>query len=72
MPFISIIDQTAKELKRIFGEEWILEHHSSFNENEETSKPNSDESTDEETYRKLLATENWDYPVVVNNFSTVF
>jgi len=65
LPFISIIDQTAKELKRIFGEEWILEHHSSFNENEETSKPNSDESTDEETYRKLLATENWDYPVVV-------
>lgn len=33
LPYINIIDQTAKILKEIFGEEWILEHHSGFNDN---------------------------------------
>ncbi|MGB4293160.1 MAG: CRISPR-associated helicase Cas3' [Bacteroidales bacterium] len=65
LPFISIIDQTARELKRIFGEEWILEHHSSFNEDEETNKPYAEERLDEEAYRKQLATENWEYPIII-------
>ncbi len=64
LPYISIIDQTARELKRIFGEEWILEHHSSFNEstNLNTDK-HEDYSTDQK--RKQLACENWDYPLIV-------
>lgn len=37
LPYISIIDQTARELKRIFSEEWILEHHSSYNEGQKTA-----------------------------------
>lgn len=64
LPYISIIDQTARELKRIFGEEWILEHHSSYNEGSlaETDK-HENYSTDHK--RKQLACENWDYPVIV-------
>lgn len=64
LPYISIIDQTARELKRVFGEEWILEHHSSYNEgqNSATDK-NEDYSTEQK--RKLLACENWDFPVIV-------
>jgi CRISPR-associated endonuclease/helicase Cas3 len=65
LPFISIIDQTAKELKRIFGEEWVLEHHSNFNEDEEANKGIADETQQGEAYSKRLATENWDYPVIV-------
>lgn len=65
LPFISIIDQTAKELKRIFGEEWVLEHHSNFNEGEEANKDIANENLVDEAYTKRLATENWDYPIIV-------
>jgi len=65
LPFISIIDQTAKELKRIFGDEWVLEHHSNFNEDEDANKDIADETQQFEAYSKRLATENWDYPIIV-------
>jgi len=65
LPFISIIDQTAKELKRIFGEEWVLEHHSNYNEDESVNKEIASENLSPEAYAKRLATENWDYPVIV-------
>lgn len=61
LPFLSIIDQTAKELKSIFKDhDVILEHHSNvICEGKES----------EEGYYcknpKQLATENWDYPIVV-------
>ena len=60
LPFISIIDQTANELKNIFNDyDVILEHHSNVI---------FEEANDEETYckdSKYLATENWDYPIVI-------
>ncbi len=59
LPFVNIIDQTAKELKRIFGENVVLEHHSSYNENTDNHK------AAEEKSRHKLATENWDYPIIV-------
>ncbi len=60
LPFVNIIDQTAKELKRIFGEHTVLEHHSSYNEeNEKQTSGNSDKS------KEKLATENWDFPIIV-------
>ncbi len=64
LPYISIIDQTARELKKIFGEEWILEHHSSYNEG---TKAGADKNEDYsiEQKRKQLACENWDFPVIV-------
>lgn len=71
LPYISIIDQTARELKRIFGEEWILEHHSSFNE---SNSLNTDKYEDysAEQKRKQLACENWDYPLVVTTMVQFF
>ena len=65
LPFISIIDQTANELKRILGEEWVLEHHSNFNEEEEDNKEIADESIQDEAHSRRLATENWEYPIIV-------
>lgn len=60
LPFISIIDQTAEVLKKIFDDEthnYVLEHHSNVNYIEDK---------DEDEYdSKLLAIENWDYPIIV-------
>lgn len=60
LPFISIIDQTAEVLKGIFDDDenkYVLEHHSNViyleNEKEEDYTP------------KQLATDNWDYPIIV-------
>lgn len=60
LPFVSIIDQTAGKLKEIFNDEkndFVLEHHSNviYAENEDKEEYNP----------KLLATENWDYPIIV-------
>ncbi len=59
LPFVNIIDQTAKLLKDMFGEDWILEHHSGISEstqyNDETRHYN----------KRKLACENWDFPIIV-------
>jgi CRISPR-associated endonuclease/helicase Cas3 len=62
LPFISIIDQTAKELKKIFGEDLVLEHHSSFEVLDEDKEINDANIS---LISKRLAFENWDYPIIV-------
>lgn len=60
LPFISIIDQTAEVLKNIFDDEihnYVLEHHSNVMYEDDNKK--------DEYNPKLLATENWDYPIIV-------
>lgn len=64
LPYINIIDQTAHVLKSIFGEEWVLEHHSSYNEGDHDGKDET-ESCSPIQERKKLACENWDYPIIV-------
>lgn len=64
LPYISIIDQTAQELKKIFGEELVLEHHSSYNEEQKDGEDKNENYTVEQK-RKQLACENWDFPVIV-------
>lgn len=64
IPYTSIIVQTASILKSIFGENNVLEHHSNFD---------IDGITDKETrLRAKLATENWDYPIVVTTNVQLF
>jgi CRISPR-associated endonuclease/helicase Cas3 len=64
LPYINIIDQTAQIFKAIFGEEFVLEHHSSYNESEKDARDNTDECSSVQK-RKELACENWDYPIIV-------
>lgn len=63
IPYTSIIDQTAKAYRDIFGGDAVLEHHS-----------NLDASGDEPLDRRR--TENWDSPLVVTTsvrfFETLF
>lgn len=64
IPYTSIIVQTATLLKKIFGEENVLEHHSSFD---------PDTIKDEEIREKSkLATENWNYPIIVTTNVQLF
>lgn len=64
LPYINIIDQTAQVLKTIFGDEWVLEHHSSYNENEKDTQDDTEDCSSIQE-RKKLACENWDYPIIV-------
>lgn len=57
LPFVSIIDQTAQKLKEIFLDGVVLEHHSNVIYTEKDD--------DDEYNPQLLATENWDYPIVI-------
>lgn len=52
IPYTSIIDQTAREFRCLFGEEQVVEHHS-----------NITEEVDSEENR--FATENWDAPIII-------
>lgn len=52
IPYTSIIEQTAKVLRGIFGDDQVVEHHSNLD-------------PDKETQRSRLASENWDAPIVV-------
>ena len=64
IPYTSIIVQTASVLKQIFGEEAVLEHHSNFNPQSLTGK--------DMQHKAKLATENWDYPIVVTTNVQLF
>lgn len=56
IPYMSIIEQTAKIFADIFGNENVIEHHSGAEYNDTDS---------EEENIKRLATENWDAPIIV-------
>ena len=64
IPYTSIIVQTAATLKAIFGEDNVLEHHSNIN---------PEAIKDEQMRERLqLATENWDYPIIVTTNVQLF
>ncbi len=52
IPYTSIIEQNAKVFREALGEDQVIEHHSSLDENELTP-------------RSRLAAENWDAPIIV-------
>lgn len=52
IPFTSIIEQTAREFRDVFGERNVVEHHSSV-------------PVERDSEINRFATENWDAPVVV-------
>lgn len=56
IPYTSIIEQTAAVFREILGEENVLEHHHNVDYDGDDKK---------ETDPHILATENWDAPVIV-------
>lgn len=58
IPYTSIIEQTARVFRDVFGPEAVLEHHSNLVQEQD----GEDDETEE---RRRLAAENWDVPIVV-------
>ena len=67
IPYLNIIRQTANELREIFGEKVILEHHSQADapDSKRAKKGAPDGNVDKKTRRRRLAAENWDAPIIV-------
>ncbi len=64
IPYTSIIEQNANVFRKAIGAENVLEHHSNVQLNADEDIEHTDESL--KLRKKLsLATENWDYPVIV-------
>lgn len=59
IPYTSIIDQTAETFREILGDDPVIEHHSGT----DWSMPEGEMNP--ALYRKSLAAENWDAPVIV-------
>ncbi|MDR2656604.1 MAG: CRISPR-associated helicase Cas3' [Oscillospiraceae bacterium] len=60
-PFTSIIEQTAKVYRDVFGEAYVLEHHSAIDIPEDADRDDEPETS---RVRRLI-TENWASPIVV-------
>lgn len=59
IPYTSIITQTAKIYRSIFGDDNVIEHHSNLDE-------------DINTQERKLAAENWDAPIIVTTNVQLF
>jgi len=62
VPYNTIIEQNAKVFEDIFGVNNVLQHHSGI---DYEAKENS--ANPKLQYQKLLATENWDAPLIVTS-----
>lgn len=51
LPYTSILDQNAEEIRKILGKDAVLEHHSNLAE-------------ERDTWRNRVLSENWDAPIV--------
>ena len=69
IPYTSIIVQTAQTLRDIFGSENVLEHHSNVDYD---AKEEYENLKSLNQLRFKLATENWDYPIVVTTNVRLF
>ena len=56
IPYLSIIEQNAREYRGLFGNDVVLEHHSAVV---------PDDARPGENYERQSPTENWDVPIVV-------
>ena len=72
IPYTSIIVQTASILRNIFGVENVLEHHSAFDYEETYSYNECDGDYNIEKIKQRLASENWDYPIIVTTNVQLF
>lgn len=68
-PFLSIVEQSAQNIKNVVGEEFVLEHHSNVvNDNDESNFDEEQDETrlDERLYLPLsYVTDYWDAAIII-------
>jgi len=66
IPYLSIIEQNAREYRTIFGVDHVLEHHSAVEIPERVRSGDAESSAEssQASYAEL-AMENWDVPIIV-------
>lgn len=69
IPYTSIIVQTAAVLREIFGAANVLEHHSNLAVETAAAAESTEGSP---AHMARLATENWDYPIIVTTNVQLF
>jgi CRISPR-associated endonuclease/helicase Cas3 len=67
IPYTSIIEQTVKVYREIFGDGTVVEHHSAVTTREESTDPVSLSDV-----WSRLAAENWDAPIIVTTTVQLF
>jgi CRISPR-associated endonuclease/helicase Cas3 len=67
LPYTTIIEQTVKVYRQIFGENAVLEHHSAL-----IPEENNEEDARFRSAQARLATENWNVPLVVTTTVQLF
>lgn len=73
IPFTSIIDQAAREIKAMFGKDIVLEHHSLFDFEGDTARESSGSEVELGLQKKLKrASENWNSPVILTTTVQLF
>jgi CRISPR-associated endonuclease/helicase Cas3 len=65
IPYLSIIEQNAREYRTILGANQVLEHHSAVDVGVKPAEPRDDDLDPSESVDVERAMENWDVPVVV-------
>lgn len=69
IPYTSIIEQTAKVFRDIFGDENVIEHHCNVGEGlsqkSDEQKSNEEENSGNREKNRQLSCENWDAPIIV-------
>ncbi len=72
IPFTSIIDQTSEIFRRVLGDDFILEHHSSIEDTLQGRKPPDQEGERDIRDKMQLAMEDWAAPIVVTTNVQLF
>lgn len=72
-PFLSVLEQNAAAIKKVIGEDGVLEHHSNVVQNKQE---NEDKEDEKESLLPEYLIESWDSPVVLTSmvqfFQTLF
>ena len=72
-PFLSVLEQNATAIKKVIGEDGVLEHHSNVVQNKQE---NEDKGDEKESLLPEYLIESWDSPVVLTSmvqfFQTLF
>jgi len=68
-PYLSVLEQNAAEIRKVSGDEGVLEHHSNVVETENYEAVDGDAKAD--AYKDYL-TDTWDSPIVLSTMVQLF